>query len=61
MAKYIKIPVKALPEMVCQIVKSVDYDIWKDAYNPETAEEPEFVDGNVDALVDVVQSYGEKQ
>lgn len=32
-----------IEKYVDDIVIAVDYDIWKDAYNEETAEEPEFV------------------
>lgn len=44
-------------KMVVEIVGEVDYDIFKQTYNHETAEEPELVDGYIDALVKIVREY----
>ena len=44
-------------KMVKEIVVEVDYDIYKQAYDHSTAEEPEFVDGNISNLVEIVAKY----
>lgn len=44
-------------EMVLDIVAEISYDIWKESYNKETAEEPDLVEDNVQKLVDIVNKY----
>lgn len=44
--------------MVLDIVSEIDYDIYKDAYNKETAEfPPEEVDEYIQTLVNIVKKY----
>ena len=43
--------------MVLGIVSEIDYDIWKESYNEETAEEPELVEENIAILVNIVKKY----
>jgi len=46
-----------IKEMISDIVSEIDYDIWKDSYNKETAEEPDLVDDNINTLVNIVKKY----
>lgn len=46
-----------LDELIDDIVNFIDYDIWKDAYNLETAEEPEFVEDNRNELKRCIEMY----
>lgn len=50
---------KQIEEMILELLNEIDYDIAKD-YNVETAEEPEFVEENMDKLVKIVQKYIKK-
>jgi len=43
--------------MLSDIVEEVDYDIWKEMYNPDTAEFSEDVDTYYFALVQIVKKY----
>lgn len=45
---------ETVKKLVSNIVSDVDYDIWKEGYNEETAEDPEQVEGNIDGLVNRV-------
>ena len=58
MPSHIAIPEDRLHAFISDVVRRIDYDIWKDAFNPETAEEPEFVEGNIEELENVIRSYG---
>lgn len=53
---------KNLRKMILEIVLEIDYDIYKECYNLETAEEPEWVEDNIKILISIVQKYlkGEK-
>jgi hypothetical protein len=43
-------------KMLLEIVKEVDYDIWKN-YIPETAEEPELAEERLNDLVSITKKY----
>lgn len=43
-----------LHKLVSNIVEAVDYDIWKDGYNEDTAEEPDQVESNRNELVSMI-------
>jgi len=45
-----------IEEMLMEILEQVDHDIAKD-YNPDTAEEPEFAEGEMASLVNIVKKY----
>lgn len=44
-------------KMVKEIACEVDYDIYKQAYDHETAEDSEYVDSYIADLVDIVAKY----
>lgn len=44
-------------EMILDIVCEIDYDIYKNSYLKETAEEPDLVEDNIQKLVDIVNKY----
>lgn len=50
---------KQIEKMILGLLNEIDYDIAKD-YDIETAEEPEFVEENMDKLVKIVQKYIKK-
>ena len=43
--------------MLSDIICEVDYDIWKEMYNPDTAEEPELVVENYSRLTRIVRDH----
>ena len=49
--------IKNLREMVLEIVEEIDYDIYKEAYNIETAEEPDEAEENLERLISIVKKY----
>lgn len=44
-------------EMLSDIISEIDYDIWKESYNEDTAEEPELVEANFECLIPIVEKY----
>ena len=44
-------------EFVDDITKAIDYDIWKEQYNYDTAEEPEFVEENRERLRSLLYDF----
>ena len=44
-------------KMVLEIVKEIDYDIFKDAYNEETAEDLEETKENIERLISIAKKY----
>lgn len=46
-----------IKEMVLDIVGEIDYDIYKNSYLKETAEEPDLVDDNIAMLVRIVRKH----
>lgn len=44
-------------EMILDIVGEIDYDIYKNSYLKETAEEPDLVDDNIATLVKIVRRH----
>ena len=48
-----------IKEMVLEIVSEIDYDIYKNAYNEETAEftYPGAVEENIQVLVNIVKDF----
>lgn len=47
-----------MDQLIDALVKEIDYDAWKLGYNEETAEEPEFVEGNRNALKAIIFRHG---
>lgn len=43
-----------IEKMLMEIIKNVDYDIWKNFDEPE---EPEFAEEEMDVLIGVVKKY----
>lgn len=48
---------KHLEHLIDDVVKAIDYDIWKEAYNEKTAEEPASVEEARDELRDILEEY----
>lgn len=48
---------KQIEDMVLDIVRDIDYDIYKGCYLKETAEEPDLVDDNIAMLVKIVRQH----
>ena len=48
---------KHLETLIDDVVKSIDYDIWKESYNKKTAESPENVEDSRDSLRDILEEY----
>ncbi len=45
---------ESILKLVSDIVNQVDYDIWKEGYNLETAEDPDEVENNLEELAALV-------
>lgn len=52
---------ETLKKIALAIVEHVDYDIWKEAYNPETAEYGVDAESNIDELVDIAEGILEEE
>lgn len=46
-----------IKEMILDIVSEIDYDIYKESYLKETAEDPGLVDVNIAVLVKIVRRH----
>ena len=48
-----------IKEMILELVSEIDYDIYKNVYNEETAEftYPGAVEENIQVLVDIVKTF----
>lgn len=43
--------------MLNELIQHIDYDIWEDRYNEDTAEYGQDVDLNFDELIDIVEEF----
>jgi hypothetical protein len=43
--------------MLSDVIRRIDYDIWKQQFNKDTAEEDQDVDLNFNDLLDFVEGY----
>ena len=50
---------KEAKSLIAEIVSSVDYDIWKDTYNPDTVEDEEDCEKKTDELLEILSRYVE--
>jgi len=48
-----------IKDMIMVILGQADYDLMK-AYDPETAEEPEYAEGQMERLIDTVEEHLKK-
>ena len=48
---------KDIREMVLDIVAEVDYDIWKEVYNFDTAEDPDEVQTAIETLITTAEKW----
>lgn len=48
---------KHLETLIDDVVKSIDYDIWKESYNEKTSESPKDVEDSRDELRDILEEY----
>jgi hypothetical protein len=47
---------KQIDQMLYELLEQIDHDIAK-AYHPDTAEEPEFVEDDMEDLRNIVRKY----
>jgi len=44
-------------ELIKEFVQAIDSDVWDEQFDPETAEEPEFVEGRRNEMIDIVRAH----
>lgn len=47
-------------KMLDEVIKHIDYDVWKERYNEDTAEYGQNAEANMEELIDIVEEILEE-
>ncbi len=48
---------KTAKKLLSELVKEIDYDIWKSYFVKECIEEPEFIEERINDLTKIIKKY----